>query len=51
MNCDYCGDEIKKEEKYYNIKGSFVCKDCLDAEQSIGEDEHEEAIDRAKNVK
>ncbi len=27
--CDYCGDELAEDEKYYEINGDVICAACL----------------------
>ena len=29
LNCEYCGNVIKEDEKFYNIGNDYCCKDCV----------------------
>lgn len=33
LNCDYCGNVIKEDEKFYIIDDEYYCKDCVIEEQ------------------
>lgn len=35
LNCDYCGNVIKEDEKFYIIDDEYYCKDCVIEEQRI----------------
>lgn len=35
LNCDYCGNVIKEDDKFYIIDDEYYCKDCVVEEQRI----------------
>ena len=35
LNCEYCGNVIKNDEKFYIIDDEYYCKDCVIKEQII----------------
>lgn len=35
LNCEYCGNVIEEDEKFYIIDDEYYCKDCVIEEQRI----------------
>ena len=35
LNCEYCGNVIEGDEKFYIIDNEYYCKDCVVEEQRI----------------
>lgn len=35
LNCEYCGNVIEEDEKFYIIDDEYYCKDCVVEEQRI----------------
>lgn len=35
LNCEYCGNVIKDDEKFYIVDDEYYCKDCVIEEQRI----------------
>ncbi len=35
LNCEYCGNVIEGDEKFYIIDDEYYCKDCVVEEQRI----------------
>ena len=35
LNCEYCGNVIERDEKFYIIDDEYYCKDCVVEEQRV----------------
>lgn len=35
LNCEYCGNVIEEDEKFYIIDDEYYCKDCVVEEERI----------------
>jgi hypothetical protein len=35
LNCEYCGNVIEEDEKFYIIDDEYYCKDCVVEEQRV----------------
>lgn len=44
FQCDFCGRDMHKNERYYEFHGFDLCEDCLDEEQRKEKDEAEKYV-------